>query len=853
MLQRALIFLTQTLRGFVFSSTMFVAVLAFTGAALSATLLYEHLLDQRTRESSAQIARQAYLAVQDALRQPGGHREAQRLIDTFRLVFPQNLDSIRIRHASRETLAQLQRDGQQVEEVGGLLRYTYPLVASAECQSCHLAAARPGEAEPPFGTVVIDYQRPQIAAESRLHYIALFAVLGMLALLTSLAVSLSSTRKIRRSLDLLGERVAEVNSIRDVERLQLNDVDLGFHELNETFTQVGQLVQRLKDVAVDRDILEFEISLLEKLIITTNVVKDWRAFIKNLLVEINQIVDAYALVTIFKVDEEAYECEVFWRYQPTATTRRLFETVLQRRLDETPFMSEALFLPVVHNVADNEGEIELGEREIELQTKSLVLETPRIGGIAGIGLQTTILATDNVRKMVIGSILTAMLNLVGSVKAIFKYTKDLEHYATRDPLTGLYNQRMFWELLAAEEKRVQRSGASFALVVIDLDNFKQVNDAYGHHVGDTLLQTFAERLKQVVRQVDQLCRYGGDEFCVILPEADEAEAHSVARRVADMLEHFVCEAPDGAPLKATASIGIAVYPQHGNTPKDIFLIADNMMYKAKRSGKNAIAAPNADELAEAFRKLAEKMAMIQRALEQRRIVPYFQPICAVGDGQVEIHELLMSIDLDGRIVPAGEFIAEAERMGIVHQMDYQLIEKAFARIREDNYRGMLFVNLSPKSLIVGEFVSKVKHLTGVYGIDPGQVVFEITERETVSNLAVLETFVLELKEQGFCFAIDDFGSGYSSFHYIKHFPVDFIKIEGEFVRNIVDDEVYRAFVKSISTLARELKMRTIAEFVEDEHILHELQTFGIDYAQGYHLGRPRPALHPAGTRLPEGA
>ena len=151
--------------------------------------------------------------------------------------------------------------------------------------------------------MVVDYARPRLPDESRLLYIALFIGLGALALLTSLAVSLSSTRKIRRSLDQLATRVEEVNSIRDVERLQFHDVDFGFRELNQTFTHVSHLVQRLKSVAVDRDILEFEISLLEKLIITTNVVKDWRAFIKNLLVEINQIVDAYALVTIFKVDE----------------------------------------------------------------------------------------------------------------------------------------------------------------------------------------------------------------------------------------------------------------------------------------------------------------------------------------------------------------------------------------------------------------------------------------------------------------------------------------------------------------------------------------------------------------------
>jgi len=557
-------------------------------------------------------------------------------------------------------------------------------------------------------------------------------------------------------------------------------------------------------------------------------------------------------VTLFKVDEEAYECEVFWRYSPTDETRRLFEQVLFRRLNETPIMADALFLPVVHNVADDGdgGRIALGVEEIELQTKSLVLETPRIGGIAGIALQSVTLATDNVRNMVVGSILTAMLNLVGSVKAIYKYTKDLEHYATRDPLSSLYNQRMFWELLDNEEKRANRHGECFALMVVDLDNFKQINDVYGHHIGDVFLQSLAEVLKHAVREADQLCRYGGDEFCVILPRADEGEAHGVATRVAEALDGFSFEAPDGMRLKVTASIGIAVYPQHGNTPKDIFLIADNMMYKAKRSGKNLIAAPNDDELAEAFRKQAEKMAMIQKALDEKRIVPFFQPICAVDGGQVRIHELLMRIELDGRVVSAGEFIEEAERMGLVQQMDYLLIEKAFARIREEKYQGMLFINLSPKALIIGEFVARVKHLAEDYGVLPAQIVFEITERETVSNLAVLETFVQELKQQGFCFAIDDFGSGFSSFHYIKHFPIDYIKIEGEFVRNIVNDEIYRAFIKSITTLAQELNMQIIAEYVENRDILHELEKFGIDYAQGYYLGRPCAALHPAGTHLP---
>jgi len=229
-------------------------------------------------------------------------------------------------------------------------------------------------------------------------------------------------------------------------------------------------------------------------------------------------------------------------------------------------------------------------------------------------------------------------------------------------------------------------------------------------------------------------------------------------------------------------------------------------------------------------------------LDQQKIVPYFQPICNAATGEMVIHELLMRIQLGDQIVTANDFIEEAETMGIVHKMDYQLIEKAFIQMKEQGYQGMLFINLSPKALIVGEFVARVRRLAVEFDIVPSRIVFEITERETVSNLSLLEKFVLDIKLQGFSFAIDDFGSGYSSYQYIKRFPVDYIKIEGEFIRNMLTDEVYLAFVKSIVTLAQELRIKTIAEYVEDGETLAEVCRLGIDYAQGYHVSRPSPVI-----------
>jgi len=849
-IRQAFVGLFTTLRGFVFAATVGVSAVVFLGATLASSLLYEKLLEERNLESSSEIARQNVDSIVQALRRGAGSAQIEEVIATDKSTFATTVDGIAVYRAT-SIEARPQQDvpdhvrlamssGNAVTlKTGTHVLYAEPVLAEAECLRCH-ANAKAGEV---LGVVAVKHNLETVTSTVRIYYVALFLALGLVVLLTALALTTFAARRLKRSMDLFRGKVESFNTIKDFDRFDMHKVDFGFEEFNQAFDNVSLLVDKIKRVAVDKGVLEFEIRLLEKFIITSNVVRDWREFIKNLLLEINPIIDAYALVTIFRVEEEAYECEVFWRNPPQEKTVRLFEKILRRQLDETPFFHGATLLPIAHNIADEKGSLpDLSPRDIEVQTKTLLLETPKIGGIVGIGVQS-MMAEDNIRNMVIGSILTTLLNLVGSVKAIYKYTKDLEHYATRDPLTDLYNQRMFWELLGYEIGRSRRHNQTFAVLMLDLDNFKTINDRFGHHFGDSFLQEFADLLHGAVRNGDMIARYGGDEFCIILPEASETQAHMVAQRINESLEHFWMETPDGNRIKATSSIGIALSPTHGDNPKDLFLVADNMMYKAKNAGKNAIAMPSEDEMAEVFRKAGEKVIMIQNALDQQRIVPYFQPICDAHTGEIVIHELLMRIQLDDQIISANDFIEEAENMGIAHKMDYQLIEKAFTEVRRQGYKGMLFVNLSPKALIVGEFASHVSRLAGQYGIEPSRIVFEITERETVRNLTLLEKFVLDAKVQGFSFAIDDFGSGYSSFQYIKCFPVDYIKIEGEFIRNMLHDETYLAFIKSIVTLAKELKIKTVAEFVEDADILDAVGKLGIDYAQGYHISRPSARMH----------
>lgn len=725
--------------------------------------------------------------------------------------------------------ADLRRDGDLVS--------FYPIVAKAECLGCHRGA----EAGQVLGVIEV---RSDIQGELdrfNREMLKIIVPLAIFPLLGAVVLGFVLHRRIFAAIHRFRGEVGQLHRIADLARVETEPGDYPLEEFNLLKQETNALIGKIKQIAVDKETLEFEIRLLEKLLITSEVVRDWRDHVKSLLIEINQVMDIPFLFAMFHVDDKAYEMEVFWLRAPEARLKRHLEEMITATVRrEFPDLSH---FALEHLTAISLGQLEgVGERHIDIHTKKIFLDAPRIGGIVGIGLLTRE-ELDQIKLLVVEGILTTMLNVIGSVKAIYKYTREVEYYSSRDPLTGLYNQRFFRELFEQEILRTQRNQSFFSLLLLDLDNFKTINDQFGHGFGDQCIQALAGVLQGCERAGDIIARFGGDEFVLLLPDAGQEQAWSIAERLAAAIRSHAVEAPDGTKVTASVSMGLVTCPDHGDSVTDCLLMAEKMLEKAKKAGKNNIMLPSDDDLIELFRGKSEMALLLKRTLDENKVIPYFQPIYDLRRREIAGHEVLMRIhDGEGRVVPAQDFIEIAEDMGIINRLDLALMEKVFEQLRLDSHDGLIFLNISPRDLVHREFMGAVDRLVAAYRIDPGRVVFEITEREAIRNLSLVEKFVLDLKMKGFRFALDDFGSGYSSYFYLKKFPIDYIKIEGDFVRGMLDNEVDLAVVESIVVLARRIGVKVIAEFVESDRVLSQCRELDVDLAQGYHLARPEAGL-----------
>jgi diguanylate cyclase (GGDEF)-like protein len=427
----------------------------------------------------------------------------------------------------------------------------------------------------------------------------------------------------------------------------------------------------------------------------------------------------------------------------------------------------------------------------------------------------------------------------GLLKTVHEYNAKLEELSTHDPLTDLYNRRKFEDFLHYEIIRSARHERSFSVIMVDLDNFKYINDTFGHPVGDLVLKELSLLLGKGLRKGDVLARLGGDEFAILLPETNAVNGIQVANKLHQSLADCEFELPVGK-IRCTASFSLVSYPQDGLTEGEIYSAMDVVLYKAKSRGKNQVMTAESEE-DRSMMNVFRQGEFLRAALREDRVEAHLQPIINLKDRTVKAYEVLARIRDGDVIVPAGEFVDVAEKLGMAQEMDSMVFRKGlahYAAISRREPQAKLFFNLFPRSFNDIEWVRAMPAIIRAAGVPCELIVLELTEREALPNLTQVRAVIEELKGTGIKIALDDFGSGFSSFMYLKYLPVDYVKIEGSFVQQIVNDPRDRIMVEHINSMAHEFGLKTIAEFVEDEATANMLAEIGVDSAQGYHFGRP---------------
>lgn len=461
-----------------------------------------------------------------------------------------------------------------------------------------------------------------------------------------------------------------------------------------------------------------------------------------------------------------------------------------------------------------------------------------------LSIELSVAPMKNQQNNVIGGVVVFQ-----DVSEARRMTSQLYFQARHDALTGLFNRRVFENRLIELLEDAKENHHEHVLCYLDLDQFKVVNDTCGHMAGDELLRQLSVELSNSIRESDLLARLGGDEFGILLETCKLKQAESIANTLRQNIKNyrFVW---DARVFEVGVSVGVVAINKNSEKTSDILSAADLACYAAKDSGRNRIHIyqPTDEELTKRHSEM-HCVTRINDALQEDSFIIYKQPIVSLtSDTESIMHwEVLLRMkNIQGEIVAPDNFISAAERYNLMPKIDRMVIQKTFSAMSEGHFFQKGFVNrvvginLSGDSLTDDTFLEYIKEQAEFYHIDFKELCLEITETVAIANLSKANCFMEELKGLGCQFALDDFGSGLSSFGYLKHLQVDYLKIDGSFVKDMCHDKIDRALVESINQVGHIMEMKTIAEWVEDEATLVLLKEMGVDYSQGYYTGEPTP-------------
>ncbi len=428
------------------------------------------------------------------------------------------------------------------------------------------------------------------------------------------------------------------------------------------------------------------------------------------------------------------------------------------------------------------------------------------------------------------------------ITATKKYQRQLSYQAEHDALTGLYNRRFFQQELERLIARVSRSSETSGLLYIDLDQFKYINDTLGHAAGDQLLIEISNMVSAHAREGDLFARFGGDEFTLLLYDIEAENLEKAAENFRRLFDDFIFH-HEGKGFSVSCSIGVALIDENTHSSEQAMSHADLACNLAKTRGRNCVNIYKAEDRDEEG--MADDMgwaARVKDMIDNDRFILAYQPIMDTNTQQIIDYELLLRMPTDdGKIILPGGFMPAAERFGLIHSLDNWMVINAISRLADMHEQGIksrFSINLSDRAIEDDNLVALVQEQLNQSGLEPGYLNFEISETAIITDLTAATEFMSSLKALGCQCTLDDFGSGYCSFGYLKDLPVDRIKIDGSVINSIATNPVDRALVQSMNQIAHVMNKVTVAECVENEQTLNVLKELGVDYVQGHHLGRP---------------
>lgn len=670
-----------------------------------------------------------------------------------------------------------------------------------------------GNNKPPFFFLVDDITADVNHLRADLKRIWLYGFLGLLAslllILLALHVSLRRISRLSKALPLLSknhfDQFREQISIKDTS-------NLGYDELDKLSFTALSLADQLEHL--EKEMRGHTFSLLEK---SQELAKE-RDFIKQ-LIELAPIIIIIQklngiILTINHAGVDALETDN--------------STVIGKVFD--------VFLPD----SDQEhlkklNRLRSGEFGDQVQADGLLMtETGKLRDISWLHKMLTFKQQGDKR-----AILTLGLD-ISERKITEARNIRMAYY---DYLTGLGNRWKFQEEFTHKLASAERYGYQLALFYLDLDRFKEINDVSGHEAGDNFLKMVANALKEAIRSTDLLCRIGGDEFTLLLPHADMPGVNHIATKINNVLKAqlFTCA---GKSYTASASIGIAVFPLHGSTVSMLMANADLAMYQAKELGRGQHHMFNPDyDYRSKSNQTVRWRTILEDALANDKFVLFYQPILTVKSNKISHFECLVRLQQDdGQILMPSDFVSRAEDLGLIAKIDRIVLKKAVEQHIEFNRLGKkytLSVNISKRSFEDTAIFDDFAQLFDNPEVDQKQIIFEITDTAAVSNYQATNVLISRIKALGCVLALNDFGVEYPSLHYLENAPVDYVKIDGSLIRQLDKNIDNKAFVKALIEMAHSYGKKTVAEYVESEDILVILREFGIDYAQGYHIGKPK--------------